>query len=78
MQFMLWYSLLLRTLYLLTAEHSIKSSRLSRLVVSADWWFQPTQERIISYIDNSPTGKNSPIENSPSTIYIEKKQANMH
>lgn len=36
MQFMLWYSLLLRTLYLLTAKHSIKSSRLSRLVVSAD------------------------------------------
>ncbi len=33
MQFMLWYSLLLRTLYLLTAEHSIKSSLVSRLVV---------------------------------------------
>lgn len=33
MQFMLWYSLLLRMLYLLTAEHNIKSSRLSRLVV---------------------------------------------
>lgn len=46
MQFMLWYSLLLRTLYLLTAEHSIKSSLVSRLVCWADWWSEPTQERI--------------------------------
>lgn len=33
MLFTLLYSLLLRTLYLLTAEHSIKSSLVSRLVV---------------------------------------------